>query len=70
MKKSFIPLLFYLVILQNTAAQLRYLFDASASEINIRTGELKMGNPGPAGKEIRVNNYFMSLAGKQIVLVM
>ena len=67
---GFFFFVFYLLILQDSAAQQRYTFDASNASLAIRTGQLKMGNPGPAGKEIRVNNYFMSLGGKPIIPIM
>ena len=70
MPQGFFFFVFYLLILQYSVAQQRYTFDASNASLAIRTGQLKMGNPGPAGKEIRVNNYFMSLGGKPIIPIM
>ena len=61
---------FSVVIAQNGCAQERYEFDASNSSLDIRTGHLKMGNPGRTGKEISVNNYYMSLGGKPTIPVL
>lgn len=47
-----------------------YTIDASTVNTEIKTGLLKMGNPGPSGKELLVNNRYMTLAGKPIIPVM
>jgi len=44
--------------------------DASNTTREIKTGILKMGNPGPAGHELLVNNQFMTIGGKPIIPVM
>jgi hypothetical protein len=56
---------------------LLFSYNSFAQNINavvpapvIRTGELQMGNPGPAGKELRVNNLYMTLGGKPVIPVM
>jgi hypothetical protein len=36
----------------------------------IKSGHLKMGNPGPTGKEIIINNIYMSVGGKPVIPVM
>jgi len=53
-----------------TIAQKIYSLDASTVNTEIKTGLLKMGNPGLAGKELLVNNRYMTLSGKPIIPVM
>lgn len=53
-----------------STAQTIYSVDASAVSTTIKTGQLRMGNPGPAGKELIVNNRYLTLAGKPILPVM
>lgn len=36
----------------------------------IISGHLKMGNPGPSGKEIIINNQYMTIGGKPVIPVM
>jgi hypothetical protein len=36
----------------------------------IKSGHLKMGNPGPSGKEIIINNIYMAIGGKPVIPVM
>lgn len=47
-----------------------YTIDASTVSTEIKTGLLKMGNSGSSGKELLVNNRYMTLAGKPIIPVM
>jgi hypothetical protein len=51
-------------------AQKKYSIDASKTSIPLEKGHLKMGNPGPLGKEIEVNNLFMTIGGKAVLPVM
>ncbi|MFI1772928.1 beta-galactosidase [Thalassobellus citreus] len=44
--------------------------DAQIEPPKIIENSLKMGNPGLAGKEITINNKFLSLAGKPMIPVM
>ena len=44
--------------------------DANNLKQNIISGHLKMGNPGPVGKEISVNNKYISIGGKPVIPVM
>lgn len=44
--------------------------DAKNLKQNIISGHLKMGNPGPEGKEITVNNKYISIGGKPVIPVM
>jgi hypothetical protein len=47
-----------------------YYIDASSLHKEIRSGQLKMGNPGPEGKEILINNQYMTIGGKPAIPVM
>ena len=47
-----------------------YTLDASAVITETKSGLLKMGNPGIAGKELLVNNRYLTLGGKPIIPVM
>lgn len=47
-----------------------YTIDASHVNTTVRSGHLKMGNPGPAGKQLEVNNRYLTLNGKPIIPVM
>ncbi|MGE4587074.1 MAG: beta-galactosidase [Mangrovibacterium sp.] len=42
----------------------------SNGELEIKSGILRMGNPGPEGKEIRVNNRYLTLGGNPVIPVM
>ena len=44
--------------------------DAQIKPAEIRTGHLKMGNPGSAGKELEANNKYLTLGGKAIIPIM
>lgn len=63
-------LLSFVLIFLNVQGQKVCTLDASKLKPEIKTGHLKMGNPGPAGHEFRVNSWYMTLAGKPIVPVM
>jgi len=69
MKKLLIVVVLIALWLSNQAQQ-TYTLDASAVNTETKAGLLKMGNPGIAGKEILLNNRFMTLAGKPIIPVM
>ena len=47
-----------------------YTIDARLTPNEILSAHLKMGNPGPAGKEIIINNKYMTLGGTPIIPVM
>lgn len=51
-------------------AQNIYSIDASDAATTVVNGQLKMGNPGATGKEILINNRYMTLNGKPIIPVM
>ena len=53
-----------------TNAQNILSIDASKVTREIKTGVLKMGDPGPTGHELLVNNQFMTIGGKPIIPVM
>jgi len=62
----FILILFWI----SSEAQKTFSIDASSVDTVIKTGMLRMGNPGLPGKELRVNNRYMTLNGKPIIPVM
>lgn len=47
-----------------------YTINASAVKTEIRSGHLKMGNPGLDGKQLLVNNRYLTLNGIPIIPVM
>jgi hypothetical protein len=47
-----------------------YTIDARITPKDILSGHLKMGNPGPQGKEILINNKYITIGGKPVVPVM
>lgn len=51
-------------------AQQFYSLDASIVLSDVKSGHLKMGNPGSEGKELKVNNRFLTLNDKPIIPVM
>lgn len=72
---SFIKLSIALLIIAISVGSLRaqkiYSIDASnLPDVNLQSGHLKMGHPGPAGKKIEINNRYMTLGGKPIIPVM
>jgi len=61
----------FLVIISLTGhAQLVFTLDASQAKEEIKSGHLKMGNPGPQGKKIEVNNRYLTLNGGAVIPVM
>jgi hypothetical protein len=67
MMKNF--LLFFCLI--STAAYSQpYTIDARITPREILSGHLKMGNPGPTGSEILLNNKYITIGGKPVVPVM
>lgn len=51
-------------------AQTLYTIEATKANTPIKSGHFSMGNPGPAGKEIKINSRYMTLGGEPIVPVM
>lgn len=51
-------------------SQNRINIDASRVSTNVISNEYQMGNPGPAGKEIKVNNLYLTFGGKPEIPVM
>ncbi len=65
--------LFLILVLSVWFVQLRaqmYTVDARITPKDIMSGHLKMGNPGPAGKEILLNNKYITIGGKPAVPIM
>lgn len=67
---AFIVTLFLMDLTFTSQAQKVYTIDASNVTDEIKAGHLKMGDPGLAGKEILVNNRYMTLGATPIVPVM
>ena len=44
--------------------------DASNVSREIKSGQLKMGNPGQSGHELLINNQYMTIGGKPVIPVM
>ena len=63
-------LLFLLLTGSFGTAQQTYTLDASTVNTEIRGGHLKMGDSGPEGKKLEVNNRYLTLNGKPIIPVM
>jgi hypothetical protein len=72
MKIRSITFLFVLLTgIERMNAQTVYSIDASKiKNANLQSGHLRMGNPGPEGKKIEINNRYMTLNGKPIIPVM
>ena len=67
-KIRFIICLFIIAVSPISAKN--YTIDARVTPKPIMSGHLKMGNPGPEGQEIRVNNQYLTLSGKPVIPVM
>ena len=59
-------------IISYTVTNAQNVLSIDVSNVNreIKTGILKMGNPGQPGQELLVNNQFMTIGGKPIIPVM
>ena len=60
-------IIFYPVI---TRAQNVLSIDASDVSRTIEPSHIKMGNPGPPGNELLINNQYMTIGGKPVIPVM
>jgi len=69
MKKIAFWFTLYFLATNFTHAQV-YSLDARITPKEILSGHLKMGNPGPAGKEILLNNKYITISGKPVIPVM
>ena len=69
MKNVFIVLTLWSFLLPINA-QKPEVIDANKGNTEIKTGVLHMGNPGPVGKKIEVNNRYLTLDEKPIIPVM
>ena len=70
MRYIFFSLLLILVGYGISGAQNLKRIDASKANSKVVSGQLKMGNPGPDGKKLEVNNHYLTLNGKPIIPVM
>lgn len=63
-------IVFVFYFLTSTSIASLRTIDASKVSKEIISGHLKMGNPGPLGKEIKINNWYMTVGGKPTIEVM
>ncbi len=72
MKLKILTLFFIILLLPlpTLFGQKEIRINADISPRKIISGHLKMGNPGPSGKEILINSQYMTLGGKPIIPVM
>ena len=70
MRKYLVMISIALISCAVTNAQNILSIDASNASREIKTGILKMGNPGLPGHELLVNNQFMTIDGKPFIPVM
>ncbi len=70
MKCIFFLLFPFLWVLQLYGQQIYKLDAGTVYEPRLLSGHLKMGHPGPEGKEILINNRYMTIGGKPVIPVM
>ncbi|WP_163713098.1 beta-galactosidase [Mangrovibacterium lignilyticum] len=70
MKYIFYTIILILIGVGTGGAQNLKCIDASKPGPVVISGQLKMGNSGPEGKELEVNNHYLTLNGKPIIPVM
>ncbi|RKD90917.1 beta-galactosidase [Mangrovibacterium diazotrophicum] len=70
MRYIFFSILLILIGYGTSGAQNLKRIDASKASSKVVSGQLKMGNPGPEGKTLEVNNHYLTLNGKPIIPVM
>ena len=69
--KSIVFLIALFVGVETMNGQTVYSIDASKiKNTTLQSGHLKMGNPGPEGRKIEINNRYMMANGKPIIPVM
>ena len=69
--KSIVFLIVLFVCVETINGQTVYSIDASKlKNTTLQSGHLKMGNPGPEGRKIEINNLYMMANGKPIIPVM
>ena len=59
-----------LLLAMQAGAQKIYTIDASTVPANVKSGYFKMGDPGPAGKQLLVNSRYLTLNGVPQIPVM
>ena len=68
--KSISFLIVLLAGIETMNAQTVYSIEASKiKNATLHSGHLKMGNPGPEGRKIEINNRYMMVNGKPIIPV-
>lgn len=68
--KQFFYFLLFSFHCRITTAQSVYYLDASKVPPEIKSGYFKMGNPGPAGKQILINSRYITINGQPVIPVM
>ncbi len=63
-------ILFLLLSIHFCPAQVTYSIDASKATSKVKPGRYNMGNAGPAGKEIIINNRYLTIGGIPQIPVM
>lgn len=61
---------FFFVFSMFIAYAQNHYIDARVKPAGIMSGHLKMGNPGPSGKEILANSKYITIGGKAVIPVM
>ncbi|MBN2212921.1 MAG: beta-galactosidase [Bacteroidales bacterium] len=69
-KAAVILFLYSMVSFYPCYGQHHIRIDAIKTLREIRSGHLKMGDPGPSGREIIINNIYMTVGGKPVIPVM
>ncbi|WP_295668575.1 beta-galactosidase [uncultured Mucilaginibacter sp.] len=70
MKRSGFILTILSLLAIHANAQKIYSIDASKVSPDVKSGYFKMGNPGPAGKQLQVNSRYLTLNGVPQIPVM
>lgn len=74
MKKSFITTIVFVLMCTicsiSATAQTVYTVDARIAPAQLKSGHLRMGDRGPSGKALTVNNRYLMLNGQPVIPVM
>ena len=62
--------IFCVILLSGKVFSKNYVVNIPESKSSVISGHLKMGNPGPEGKEILINNKYMTIGGQPVIPVM
>jgi len=70
MKRKGFAIFISLLLAFHAGAQKTYTLDASKVSTDVKSGYFKMGNPGPAGKQLLVNSRYLTVNGVPEIPVM